>query len=279
MQGEVRQLVEAAQLAPVGDLMSGQPTISLSLENTDWVWTLALSVERLGDMAVINGQYDEATASYNSFLKIVDQLLKRDDNTASWKRAAAIASERLGDVALRQPLSNSETMQSRAAAAQQSYMADWNVAAELTKRNGTNASYQRDLSISTGKLGDALLLGSDIDNAVQRYKDYNDKAVRLADKDAAASDLQRDKVLSFQRLGEALRAKGDAQQAADNFRKCSDVPGDLVLKDYDPRNGLLERDPASGAFHFIDVASKAKIQDYCKAQLNPAASTVKPSGQ
>ncbi len=279
MQGEVRQLVEAAQLAPVGDLMSGQPTISLSLENTDWVWTLALSVERLGDMAVINGQYDEATASYNSFLKIVDQLLKRDDNTASWKRAAAIASERLGDVALRQPLSDSETMQSRAAKAQQLYTADQGAASDLATHHAANAAYQRDLSISTEKLGDSALLASDVDNAVQQYKDYNDKAVALVKKDTASSDLQRDKVLSFQRLGEALRAKHDAQQAADNFRKCSDVPGDLVLKDYDPRNGLLERDPASGAFHFIDVASKAKIQDYCKAQLNPAASTVKPSGQ
>ena len=312
MQLYLAQLVAAEQAvnfsAPkeqhitVDDLLSGKTEVSVTqLQNTNWVYTLALSNERLGDMSLKDGKFVEAKKSYEKFLQLVRQLvlLNADNGTANWDRAQAIANERLGDVFLQIAISDAASRLDNVAsicglsdkddehakpqvavdAAKKCYEYDSQIVAKNSNR--PDVFDRRNIAISEERLGDAIFVqGGDLADALTHYRNYNKDAGNLATDNDAMVDFQRDRVLSFQRLGEALRANGQSVEANTNFRKCSDAirdqRSDRPLKAYDPRNGLLTRDN-SGGFQFAYVASSQAIQDYCKAQLAPSDNAPLPS--
>ena len=99
---------------------------------------------------------------------------------------------------------------------------------ELVSKAPAQASWQRDLAISHGKVGLDLLAGGDISSARTEIQSGLDIVTRLAALDPTNVDWQQD-------LGELHRANGDAAKAAsddatdrEEYEACAGIAEPLV---------------------------------------------------
>lgn len=95
----------------------------------------------------------------------------------------------------------------------QSAEAGRNIFARLAKREPDNAGWQRDLSISQERLGDALQAQGDLNAAREAYQASLAIRARLATDNPANTASQRDLSIIQQRLGELARGQGNLAAA------------------------------------------------------------------
>jgi len=81
----------------------------------------------------------------------------------------------------------------------------------LAEQDPTNASWQRDLSVSHNKVGDVLRSQGDAAGALSAYRDSLAIAERLAEQDPTNASWQRDVSVSCYKIADLLERMGDAQ--------------------------------------------------------------------
>jgi tetratricopeptide (TPR) repeat protein len=99
---------------------------------------------------------------------------------------------------------------------------------------------QRDLSISTSKLGDALRDQGDAAGALAHYRASLEISGRLAEADPTSAEAQRDLSINYLRLGDVLRVAGDAAEALGHYRASLDI--NRRLAEADPSSAEAQRD-------------------------------------
>ena len=104
--------------------------------------------------------------------------------------------------------------QGDAAGALEAYRALLATAERLAAGDPTNASWQRDLSVSHEKVGDALLAQGDLAGALRAYRNSLAIRERLAAGDPTNASWQHDLAVTHVRMGDVLLRQGDAAEAA-----------------------------------------------------------------
>jgi tetratricopeptide (TPR) repeat protein len=220
-----------------------------------WRWTQALGRERVGDVEMRRGRAKTALEEFDAFLTLSKQLVEQDPANSNWQRGLAIAHERMGDAYLAQASALDKTGDDDEARAMRDnalgvYEEDNRIAKSLVDKfakslvdkNASNTTFRRDLSISEGKIGDALFALKNFDAALERYRGYSKLASALVREDPANADWQRDLAISYQRIGDTLRVTGATADAKETFRKCLSALAKYgkPVKSYDPRNSRPE---------------------------------------
>jgi tetratricopeptide (TPR) repeat protein len=93
-----------------------------------------------------------------------------------------------------------------------SYRDSLAIAEKLAKHPG-NAGWQRDLSVSYGKLGDVQSAQGDLAGALKSYRDSLAIAEKLSKQDPGNAGWQSDLSRSYIRVGDVQRAQGDFDEA------------------------------------------------------------------
>ena len=91
----------------------------------------------------------------------------------------------------------------------------WRSTKRWKKRDTANAGWQRDLSVSHNKVGDALVAQGDGPGALEEYRKGLGIAEGLAARDTSNADWQRDLIVSLVRMSEVTGDKAFVTRALD----------------------------------------------------------------
>ena len=107
------------------------------------------------------------------------------------------------------------------------------------KLHPDNTGYQRNLSVSYGRLGDLARDSGDTAEATRRYQQMLAIRERLAGLDPDNTDFQRDLSVPYERLGGLARASGDTAEATRRYQQILAISERLA--GLDPGNTAFQR--------------------------------------
>src|SRR5207302_251871 len=108
---------------------------------------LSVALERLGDLAVAQGDLSAAARHFSASLKIAERLAASDPGNAAWQRDLSVSLEKLGGLAV---------AQGDLPAAARHFTAYLKIGERLAASDPGNAPWQRDLWVSYYKVADVL---------------------------------------------------------------------------------------------------------------------------
>ena len=111
--------------------------------NAAWQRDLSVSLEKLGDLAVAQGDLAGALRSFSESKTIRERLAASDPANAAWQRDLSVSLEKLGGLAV---------AQGDLAGALRSFSESKTIAERLAASDPANAAWQRDLIVSYQKL-------------------------------------------------------------------------------------------------------------------------------
>jgi tetratricopeptide (TPR) repeat protein len=112
-----------------------------------------------------------------------------------------------------------------------SYQASLAIRERLAKSDAGNAGWQRDLSVSYGKVGNVQVAQGNLPVALSSYQASLAIMERLAKSDAGNAGWQRDLAVSYGKLGDVLAKQGKRDDAAQNYRLALAVMERLTVVD------------------------------------------------
>ena len=200
---------------------------------------------KLGDLAVAQGDLENARQKYADALEVRQRLAESDTGNAGWQRDLSVSLEKLGNLAVAQgDLEN----------ARQKYAGALEVSQRLAESDTGNAGWQRDLSVSLGKLGDLAVAQGDLEDARQKYAGALEVRQRLSESDPGNAQWQRDLSVSLNKLGDLAVAQSDLEDARQKYADALEVRQRLA--ESDPGNAQWQRDLFVSNFKLADVLEK-----------------------
>jgi tetratricopeptide (TPR) repeat protein len=164
-----------------------QRLVQADPSHSGWQRDLAVSHERLGDLAVQTGDLKAARESYQQALAIRQRLVQADPSNTEWQRDLSVSHIKLGDLAV-------QTGELKAA--RESYQQDFAIAQRLVQANPSNREWQRDLAVSHERLGDLAVQTGELKAARESYQQDLAIAQRLVQADPRNVQWQKDLLLS-----------------------------------------------------------------------------------
>ena len=130
-----------------------QPLAASDPGNTAWQRDLSVSLTKLGDLAVAQGNLAEAQRLFADSLSIVQRLAKSDPGHPGWQRDLSVSLKKLGDLAV---------AQGNLAEAQRLFADSLRIAQRLAESDADNPQWQRDLFVSLHRLGNLAVAQGNI---------------------------------------------------------------------------------------------------------------------
>ena len=197
----------------------------------EWQRGMAVSLGKIGDIQVAQGDQAAARTSYQESHAIFERLAEANPDNSERLRDLSISHNAVGDF-LQQ--------QGDVPAALLSYRASLAIAARLVSADPDNALWQRDLSLSHINIGDMQKAQGDLQAALASYQAALAIRERLAQDDPGNSVWQRDLFICHQRIGNVQLARGDARAALAGYRTSLEIA--LRLAEADPGNADWQED-------------------------------------
>ncbi len=218
-----------------------------------------ITLSRLADIAVHDGELDLATQLYEQDLAIATELYMNSPNNLTAMRDFCTSLDRMGNMYAQRGLLES---------AMGSYLESRRLREELRAAEPTNAKAIHELFVSYMKGGDTRMLMKEVAAAQSDYK----KALLLAD-EFARSDSQNVNARRFQSMSaEVLADVAIAQLQLDDAlqyaQKSLAISKELLLKD--PSDGQMQRDMFICYLKVAKVYLARKEFNDCYMQLDLA---------
>jgi tetratricopeptide (TPR) repeat protein len=124
----------------------------------------------------------------------------------------------------------------------------------LAEQDKTNSAWQRDLSVSYNKVGDALVGQGKLPEGVDAHQQSLAIFKRLAEQDESNSAWQRDLSLSYNKVGDALVAQGKLAEGLDAYQQSLTIAGRLA--EQDKSNSGWQRDLIVSLYQVGATAAK-----------------------
>ena len=138
------------------------------------------------------------------------------------------------------------------------------LAQRLTEGDPTNTGWQRDLSVSYGKLGDMAMAQGNLEEAAKVYGESLEVRKKLAEGDPTNTGWQRDLSVSYNKLGDVAMAQGNLEEAAKVYGESLEVRKKLA--EGDPTNTGWQRDLSVSYDRIGDVAvDQGNLEEAAKA--------------
>ncbi len=167
--------------------------VALAPDSDDYQRDLMNQYRRIGDDLSDVGQVDEATATYQSMLKIAEDRSARSPDSTEWQAAVAYSHQELGDVQLQQ---------FHWAAAAVQYRASLDIVTKLLRTDPNNSAYLNAHAETTERYGDTFLGQDQITAALEQYTATLQDSTALAKLEPTNLRWQQLLETSHQRLGE-----------------------------------------------------------------------------
>jgi tetratricopeptide (TPR) repeat protein len=192
---------------------------------------LSVSLERLGDAQVKQGDSQGALASFREALEIHREQAEADPLSAAAQRDLSVCLSKLGDVQLKQGGSQGALASFREALG---------ICRQLAQAEPLSAQAQRDLSVLLSKLGDVQLEQGDTKGALASFQEELGIDRLLAGADSRSAQAQRDLAHSLERIGDVQLRRGDAKGALASVQESLGIHRRLA--EGDPRSALAQRE-------------------------------------
>jgi Flp pilus assembly protein TadD len=200
-------------------------------DNAAWQRDLSVLLEKLGKLAVAQGNLPEAQRLFADSLRIIQRLAESDPGNAAWQRDLSVSLNKLGELAV---------AQGNLPEAQRLFADSMRIAQRLAESDPGNAGWQRDLSVSLNKLGDLAVAQGNLPEAQRLFAEDLRIAQRLAESDPGNAAWQFDLGISNERLGDLAVAKGELKKAKVYHTKRNEIIQRLA--ESDPGNAAWQRD-------------------------------------
>jgi tetratricopeptide (TPR) repeat protein len=197
--------------------------------NIDWQRDLFVSYEKIGDAVAAHDKFGdqyfewmddtfhprrdemrlalpEALAAYRDGLVIAERLGQSDSEELEWQHHLSVLLDKIGDVLMAQgdqPDALPEALRS--------YSRSLAIRKRLSEIAPRNTSWQRDLWVSLGKVGDALLAKGNMVDALNSHRDALAVCKRLAEASPDNTEWQHDLSVSYDKIGEVLMAQANEE--------------------------------------------------------------------
>lgn len=130
-------------------------------ESATFQWTLAGTLEALGNLLMAKGDLAAARKSYQDVLGIMERVAQTDPSNTMWQHDLGIGHARVGDILL---------TQNELAGALKSYQAARAIMSRLVEADPTRVPWQRDLSFADDGIGDVLMAQGHLAEALTLYQ-------------------------------------------------------------------------------------------------------------
>lgn len=243
-------LLQAAQNA-LQRLAESDPT------NADWQRDLSVSLEKLGDLAMAQGNLPETRRLFDRSLSIRECLANTDPDDIVSQRNFGVSLLKMGDLVTSQ--GNVEEAEKYFDHALGVF---YRLNLTIAQSNRINPISFRDISATCLKLGDLANSRGELNVAQEKFT----SAIEFAKLDIAAggeAESQRNLSLSLERLGNIAFSLGNLADARNLFTECLVVRESLFGSD--PTNRILQRDLSITCNKLGDLA--LAMGDNSEAQL------------
>jgi tetratricopeptide (TPR) repeat protein len=166
----------------------------------DYQRSLAITLNKLGDVREADANFPEALAAYREAASIWNELLRKDPASALWRSDLALDDDDIGS-ALR--------LQGDLAAALATYREGLFIRQALIAEQPNNPEWQHDLAGSDDKIGDVLKAQENLSEALAIYKEAVALRKALASNAPADNQGQSDLAFSDDKVGDVLSEQGD----------------------------------------------------------------------
>ena len=146
----------------------------------------------------------------------------------------------------------------------EAYSTAFAICQRLAAKDPDNAEWQRDLSVSHGKLGGILLAQGQLADALKAYNADLAICQRLAAKDPDNAEWQRDLSVSHVNVGDILQAQGQLADALKAYNAYLAISQRLAAKD--PNNADSQIDLAAACGKVVTVLLHQPETDRQEAQ-------------
>ncbi len=187
-----------------------------------WQRDLSVSLNRLGDLAVAQGDLAASARYFAQDMAIAERLAASDPANTEWQRDLSVSLNKLGELAV---------AQGDLAAAAGHFTQCKTIRERLAASDPANAEWQRDLSVSLNKLGELAVAQGDLAAAAGHFTQSKTIAEPLAASDPANVGWQRDLSVSLEKLGNLAVAQGDLAAAAGHFTQSKTIAERLAASD------------------------------------------------
>lgn len=216
---------------------ANEPADTATLRN------LSITLNKLGDLAVAQGDLAGALRCFTEGKIIAERLANSDPENAAPQRDLSVSVGRLGDLAV---------AQGDLAGALHYFTQGKIITERLAAGDPTNAAWQRDVSVALYRLGGLAAALGDPDTALLRYSESKTMFERLAARDPSNAAWQRDLAVSFNKLGDLAMEQRDLPSALRCFTQCKTIFEQLAASD--PTNSEWQRSFAGSIDKLGDLA-------------------------
>ncbi len=171
---------------------------------------LSVSLIRLGDLLVGQGDRNGAMEHYGRALQIRERLSAADPASTERARDLGVSVSKVGDVHL------SRGDRERALFA---YEFSLRIAERLSDADPASADRARDVSGLLLRVGDVFLADGEGGEALTRYQRSLEIGERLSAADPASEDLARDVGVSSNKIGDVLLSQGNLEGARQRYQR------------------------------------------------------------
>ncbi len=199
--------------------------------NAVWQRDLSVSLDKLGNLAVAQGNLPEAQRLFADSLRIRQRLAESDPGNAASQRDLWVSLIKVGDLAL---------AKGNLPEAQRLFADGLRIAQRLAESDPGNAAWQCDLAQSHCWVGIVLQQQGDLGRARQSFTSYRNTLQRLAESDPGNAEWQRELSVSLLRLGNLAVAQENLPEAQRLFAESLRIIQRLA--ESDPGNAEWQRD-------------------------------------
>jgi tetratricopeptide (TPR) repeat protein len=207
-----------------------------------WQRDIAVTLGRLGSIALSSGEVSEAVKYGEEALDIMRRLTKRDPSNTKWGQDLASSLSGIGDV-------RSQTGDTRNALA--AYDEGLAIIRSLSQREPANLPLQRELAVRLNETGDIKLGTGNIAAAAANYEEALAITRVLVKQSPKNTQWQRDVFFSLTKIGDLKAQAGDRVAAATSYGDAVGIARRLAT--LDPDNPSLLLDMAQGLCKIGDV--------------------------
>lgn len=215
-----RRMESAARLA-----------VSVDPGNPDFRQNLGVSLQRLGDAVLANGDLDGAQRIYREYQAIVHRLVNDFPDNDIYRRDQALVEEKLGKAFVRS---------GNLAQALAHYKTSLEIRRDIAKDESPASEISRELWASLALVGETQLATGDLASARATFAEAVANSREAIAQDAGDGDWNRQLALTLLYLGDAEKLQGAVPSALNSYEEARSVLQQLV--EADPRFVEWRRD-------------------------------------
>jgi len=214
---------------------------------------LSVSLNRLGDLAVAQGDLAAALRYFTQSKTIAERLVASDPTNAAWQHDLSVSLNKFGDLAV---------AQGDLVAALRYCTESKTIHESLAAIDPANAEWQHAFSVALGRLGDLAVAQGDPVAALRYFTQSKTICESLAAIDPANAAWQRYLSVTLNKLGDLALGQGDLVAALRYFNQCKTM-----------RERFAAIDPADTEWQRALSVSLIKLGDLAVAQRDLTAAS------